>query len=101
MFALTGKLGITWSSYLEEAFTLDDENHELATIYYILYTKAGQCGVFNKQCNKCWRHGQLISKTMMAKEMGRTNYMQVTILGEHGYFIYLNITTFLLLWMRT
>jgi len=100
MFALTGKLGIMGKSYLAEAFAGEDNDSFLPTIWCMPCTEAAQCGVSSKKCNKCFRYGFIPSSTMMAQELGRVNRMLLAVPGEHGYFVYANVTSYLSLWIR-
>ncbi len=101
MFAPTEKVGIMGKSFLVEAFAGDDNNDTMLAIFCMACTKAAQYRVSSKQCNKCWRYGHVPSLTMMAHDIGHVNHLHIMLPGEHGYYIYLNVTTYLQMWMGT
>ena len=63
-------------------------------------TSAANCGVSSNLCNKCYRVGPPPNFHDMVQEMGRVDRSHDATSGEHAYYIYLNVPTFLELWLR-
>ena len=98
---LTGACGIMLKTYIMEAFC--GEGHEestLPTLWCVPCTSAANCGVSSLGCTKCYRYGLPPNLYDLVQEMGRVNRLLDGVPGEHGYHVYLNVSTFLSLWIR-
>ena len=59
------------------------------------------CGVSSLGCRRCYRYGLPPNLYDLVQEMGRVNRLLDGHPGEHGYHVYLNVSTFLSLWIRS
>ena len=118
--ALTGSCGVMLKSYLVGCFCRNqrdisdveddgDNNGDESTnarilrlpkIWCMPCTSAANCGVSSDLCNKCYRLGPPPNFHDMVQEMGRVDRLHDAVRGEHTYQIYLNVPTFISLWLR-
>ena len=99
----TGECGLMMKSYLMDSFCRDDSDRDdtLPMIWCMPCTSAANCGVSSKRCNKCYRHGLPPNWNDLVQEMGRVDRAHDAKPGEHAYYIYQNVTTYLSLWIRS
>ena len=99
----TGDIGLMMKSYLMDCFCGDDSDGDdnLPMIWCMPCTSAANCGVSSKRCNKCYRHGLPPNWKDLVQEMGRVDRAHDAKPGEHGYYIYQNVTTYPSLWIRS
>jgi len=103
---LTCDCGIMLKSYLMAAFCDDgnDDDNRAKTLPSILTmpcTSAAQCGISSQRCNKCYRYGPCPNWHDFVQEMDRVDRSHLAEPGEHCYYLYPNVTTFLTLWLRS
>ena len=103
--ALTGECGLMMKWFLMAAFCgeMNEEignESSLPTIWCMPCTSAANCGVSSTNCTACFRVGPPPSFHEMVQEMGRVDRLHTADVGTNSYSIYLNLNTFLSLWMR-
>jgi len=101
--ALTGECGIMMKAYLMAAFCGDgdiDESFDLPFLWTMPVTSAAQCGLSSKKCRHCYRYGPCPTWHDLMQEMGRVARNILEEAGTNDYNIYLNVNTFLTLWIR-
>ena len=101
---LTGDCGLMLKAYLMACFCghtadLADPN-ALPNIWCMPCTSAANCGVSSTRCTTCFRIGPPPSWHELVQEMGRVDRLQNAEPGSNQYNIYLNLNTYLSLWMR-
>ena len=102
--SLTGECGIILKAYLMECFCGENnsEDFHLPTFWCSMpCTWAANYGVSSKRCNKCYRYGLCPNLHDLVQEMGRVNREQNAERGTHSYSMYVCVTTFSSLWIRT
>ncbi len=90
-------------SFLMASFCADVHNDSLPKIWCMPCTSAANCCVSSKDCTSCFRIGPSPSWHKMVQEMGRVDRLHTTSDVDgivHSYNIYLNLNTFLALWLR-
>lgn len=99
---LTGGCGIMLKTYIMEALCGEGaEESTLPTLWCVPCTSAANCGVSSLGCRTCYRYGLPPNLYDLVQEMGRVNRLLDGVPGEHGYYVYLNVSTFLSLWIRS
>ena len=89
-------------TYIMEAFCGEaTEEYELPTLWCVPCTSAANCGVSSLGCRRCYRYGLPPNLYDLVQEMGRVNRLLDGHPGKHGYHVYLNVSTFLSLWIRS
>ena len=101
LVAFTGKCGVMMKSYLMDAFSGESEDESLPNIVCMPCTSAANCGVSSKLCTRCYRIGPPPNMLDLVQEMGRVDRSHTGALGENSYHIYLNVPTYIQLWIRT
>ena len=99
---LTGNCGIMLKTYIMEAFCgeTSDDDSTLPTLWCVPCTSAANCGVSSLGCTRCYRYGLPPNLYDLVQEMGRVNRLLNGVTGEHAYHVYINVSTFLSLWIR-
>ena len=67
----------------------------------MICTSAVNAGVSSKSCRKCYRFGCLPNWHDLVQEMGRVNRLLMATRGADGYYLFLNVPTFIFMWART
>ena len=99
--SFTGDCGTMLKSFLMASFCADVHNESLPKIWCMPFTSAANCGVSSKDCTSCFRIGPPPSWHKMVQEMGRVDRLHTTTSETMNmYNIYLNLNTFLGLWLR-
>lgn len=109
--SLTGDCGIMLKSYLMACFCGDgrlngddsvgeDNDSSTIPIWCMPCTSAANCGVSSKNCTTCFRIGPPPSWHEMVQEMGRVDRLHNMEHGTNSYRVYINLNTFLSLWIR-
>lgn len=101
LVAFTGKCGVMMKSYLMDAFSGESEDKSLPNIVCMPCTSAANCGVSSKLCTRCYRIGPPPNILDLVQEMGRVDRSHTGALGANSYHIYLNVPTYIQLWIRT
>ncbi|KAL3759766.1 hypothetical protein ACHAWU_007510 [Discostella pseudostelligera] len=117
-FAFTGSCGVMLKTYLMEAFcssnvdrgdvdgttfinaTTQADGFKLPKILAMACTSAANCGVSSSSCDSCFRVGPPPNLYDLFQELGRVDRGLDAEHGEHFYRIYLNVPTYLSLWLR-
>ncbi len=118
--SLTGECGMMLKSFLMASFCGDDSSPNdttneplhyddtaagkndiaLPRIWCTPCTSAANCGVSSVNCTTCFRLGPPPSWHEMVQEMGRVDRLHNAAVGTNSYNIFLNVNTFISLWMR-
>jgi hypothetical protein len=112
--SLTGECGMMLKSFLMASFCGDSSLHDtdneplhhdqndiaLPRIWCMPCTSAANCGVSSVNCTTCFRLGPPPSWHEMVQEMGRVDRLHNADVGTNSYNIFLNVNTFISLWMR-
>ena len=110
--ALTGGCGLMLKSFLMASFCSDapstdihngthtSNDETLPRIWCMTCTSAANCGVSSINCTNCFRLGPLPSWHEMVQEMGRVDRLHDSATGTNTYNIFLNVNTFISLWLR-
>ena len=105
-FAFTGSCGVMLKTYLMEAFctvtndSTQADGFKLPKILAMACTSAANCGVSSRSCDSCYRVGPPPNLYDLFQELGRVDRGLDAEHGEHFYRIYLNVPTYLSLWLR-
>ena len=99
--SLTGACGIMLKSYLMASFCGEDASDFLLPhIWCMPCTSAANCGVSSKRCDKCFRYGPCPNWHDLVQEIGRVNRQQTASHGEHSYWMYPNVPSYLSMWIH-
>jgi len=103
--SLTGACGVMLKCNLVSIFCGDEsivaEDGTELSIWCMPCTSAANCGVSSKRCTKCYRYGPCPRWADLVQEMGRVNRLLNAQPGENSYHMYINVPTFLSMWIRT
>eukprot|EP00956_Cyclotella_meneghiniana_P011109 scaffold15544_cov108-Cyclotella_meneghiniana.AAC.1 len=98
----TGDSGLMLKMFLMACFCAEDSsNRLLVDIWCMPCTAAAHCGVSSKRNKQCYRYGPVPNMHDMIQEAGRVDRLHNAPPKTQCYNIFLNVTTFLLLWVRT
>ena len=100
--ALTGECGVMLKSYLMAAYCGEEGiiDFDFPFVWCMPCTSAANCGVSSKRCTKCYRYGPCPNWQDLVQEMGRVDRLHRATRGTNAYYLYLNVVTFLSLWVR-
>jgi superfamily II DNA helicase RecQ len=99
--SFTGDCGLMMKMFLMECFCGEsDEDAILPTIVCMPCTAAAHCGVSSKKCKQCYRYGPCPNWYDLVQEAGRVDRLLNALRGMQRYTIFLNVPTFLILWLR-
>ena len=117
--SLTGDCGLMLKSFLMASFcgdtqtstdASDDTNTQTANdtdiltslprIWCMPCTSASNCGISSINCTTCFRVGPPPSWHEMVQEMGRVDRLHNSAHGTNTYNIFLNVNTFISLWLH-
>eukprot|EP00804_Cyclotella_cryptica_P005546 CCRYP_003053-RA/>CCRYP_003053-RA protein AED:0.68 eAED:0.43 QI:0/0/0/0.5/1/1/2/0/593 len=97
----TGDSGLVLKMFLMACFCAEDStNPLLVDIWCMPCTAAAHCGVSSKRNKQCYRYGPVPSMHDMIQEAGRVDRLHNAPPNLQCYNIFLNVTTFVLLWVR-
>jgi hypothetical protein len=99
--SFTGDCGLMMKMMLMESFCGECDIGALPTIYCMPCTAAAHCGVSSKKCKQCYRYGPCPNWYDLVQEMGRVDRLLNAPRGSQCYRVFLNVNTFLMLWVRT
>ncbi len=83
-----------------EIHSSEDEIAYLPRIWCMPCTSAANCGISSLNCTSCFRLGPPPSWHEMVQEMGRVDRLHDSVTGTSTYTIFLNVSTFISLWLR-
>jgi hypothetical protein len=98
--SFTGDCGLMMKMMLMECFCGECDG-TLPTIVCMPCTAAAQCGVSSKKCKQCYRYCPCPNWYDLVQEMGRVDRLLNALRGSQCYRVFLNVSTFLMLWVRT
>lgn len=98
----TGDSGLMLKMYLMACFCANNGSDSgLVKIWCMPCTAAAHCGVSSKQNKQCYRYGPVPNWYDMVHEAGRVDRLHNAPPKTQRNTMFLNVTTFLLLWVRT
>ena len=99
-FSFTGECGLMMKHYLMACFCHGDQYESLPFVWAMACTSAANCGVSSTRCKQCYRLGPCPNWYDLLQEAGRVDRLHSALPGQQSYRAYLNVTTFISLWIR-
>ena len=102
--SLVGEGGLMLKTFLAAAFCAEDDfvdEYDLPNVWCMPCTSAANCGVSSKKCRKCYRYGLCPNWNDLIQEIGRVDRLLDALYGANVYCIYMNVKTFLSIWIRS
>ena len=98
--SFTGDCGLMLKMFLMHCFC-GHPSANLPIIWCMPCTAAAHCGVSSKKCRQCYRLGPCPNWYDLVQEAGRVDRLLNAPCGLQKYTMFLNVPTFLSLWVRT
>ena len=99
-YSFTGECGLMMKNYLMACFCHRELDESLPFAWAMACTSAANCGVSSTRCKQCYRLGPCPNWYDLLQEAGRVDRLHSALPGQQSYRAYLNVTTFVSLWIR-